>query len=445
MLDRVLTTIKKYNMIKAGDKVVCALSGGADSMALLYVLYKLRDKLQFELYAAHLNHSIRGKDADEDSEFVKDFCQKIGVEIFTKKVDVPLLAKEKSIGEEECGRFERYLFFDEVCKELGGGIIATGHHINDRVETVLLNLFRGSGGLRGIPFKRDNIIRPLVNVSKKEIEAYLVKQGITWREDYTNKDSTYTRNNIRNVIIKEIEKTFPKAVKKIAMSEEFAKSDDEYLCALATKTGAFDGEKIIIDKFLPLHDSLKRRVCVNALKGWGVEEIDSKSIEALEDVILSQTGKERDLGSGVKIVKEYSYVVKTDGKKCKNYEECIIKLGENLELSVKIGLWNVKTVDKSEKIRDNKLIAVFDADKLGEEVSIRTRCDGDYIYPFGMNGRKKLKSLFIDMKIPKGKRDEITLIAKGCEVLFIPGIRKSKNYLPDENTKRFLVAEYKKV
>ncbi len=441
MLDKVLATIKQYNMLKAGDKVICALSGGADSMALLSALYELRDELGIELYAAHLNHSIRGTDADMDEEFVKSFCQSLGVELFVKKCNIPLISQKEHIGEEECGRRERYKFFFEICLRLGGGIIATGHHINDRAETVLLNLFRGSGSLKGVPLVRGNIIRPLARVTKKEAEEYLLKKGISWREDYTNKENKYTRNNLRNTVIPLIEKFFPKASEKIAKCEEYAKEDDEYLCLIAQNSGAFCDSILYVEKFLPLHRAVKRRVAIKALEQWGAEVSDS-SIDALFSIAEGESGKERNLGNSVTIIKNYACVAKKNVKKCKTNEEIVIKLCENLELSALNGSWRVKIVDKTEKIRDNNRIVILDAEKLGDEVAIRKRKDGDYISPKGMKGKKKLKALFIDLKIPREKRDEITLLAKDGEVLFIPGIRKTNNYSPTENTKKFFIAEY---
>lgn len=443
MLRKVIHTIKANNMVKAGDNIICALSGGADSMALLYVLYEAREELGISLYAAHLNHGIRGEEADGDCVAAKRFCEKIGVELFVKNVDIPRLAKEQGIGEEECGRNERYFFFDEIKERLHGGRIATGHHMNDNAETVLFNLFRGSGGLKGIPYVRGDVIRPLRDVSRREIEEYLRKNNISWREDSTNKENKYTRNYIRNVIIKEIEEQFPSAIYKIAQSAEISERDSEYLDLLAMESGAFENGAIIFEKFIPLHESLKRRVVILALKAWGVQNINSQIISAVYETVTGPTGNKRDIGNNLIVYKSYSFIMcEQSGKILKDKNEHFIKIDENLEITVSDGIWSVKSVDKKEKMRDNKRIVVLDADKLGEGVSLRKRMDGDYIYPKGMDGRKKLKEIFINMKIPVKKRDEITLLAKGSEILFIPGIRSTGKYQPDENTKLYFIAEF---
>lgn len=447
MLRRVLETIKENSMLKAGDKVVCALSGGADSMALLCALYEIKDDIGIEVYAAHLNHSIRGEAADGDYEFVRDFCEKKGIELFYKKVDVPRAAKERHKSEEEVGRDERYRLFYETAEKLGGALIATGHHRNDNAETVLFNLFRGSGsrGLRGIPYKRGNIIRPLLDVTREDTENYLKSKGVAWREDATNKECKYARNKIRLVILKEIEKLFPDAVGKIAAAAKAVRIDDDYLTKAARESGAFEKGVIIAEKFIPLHESLKRRVIIEALSEWGAIDIDSEKIKAVYETVLGQTGKGRDIGNNIRVVNNYGTVSKEEKNTfSKKDEKHTINFEKSLEIQVSEGVWSIKTVDKTQKMRDNKMMILLDADKLKDEVLIRYREDGDYISPVGMAGTKKLKKVFIDLKIPKEKRDKISMLAMGNEILFVPGIRKTKNYLPDEKTGKILVAEYKR-
>ncbi len=425
--------------------MVCALSGGADSMALLCALYELKDRLNIKLYAAHLNHSVRGLDAERDYLFVKDFCEKAGIELFYKKVDVPALAKEEHLSEEEVGRRERYKLFEEAAAKLGGGVIATGHHMGDRAETVLFNLFRGSGsrGIRGIPYVRGNIVRPLMDITHEEAKEYLKRKNITWCEDKTNGECKYLRNKIRLIIIKETEKIFPDAVKKIVAASEAVGLDDEYLTQLAKKSGAFEDGCIISEKFTPLHESLKVRVIINALEEWGVCEIDREKINAVYDTVTGATGKGRDLGKNIRIEQSYGRTGVFFKEDCPQGTPIGIKSGESLETEAFGGVWSIKTVDKCDKIRDNKMMILLDAAKIDGDLEIRCRRDGDYISPMGLDGTKKLKKVFIDLKIPKEKRDKISMLVKGSEILFIPGVRKTKNYALDEGTDKILIAEYK--
>ncbi|MBQ8001834.1 MAG: tRNA lysidine(34) synthetase TilS, partial [Clostridia bacterium] len=445
MLDKVLETIEKNRMLKAGDKVICAVSGGADSMALLCALYEIKEKLKIEVYAAHVNHCIRGMDAHNDYQFVKDFCEKKGIELFYKKVDVPQLSRERHQSEETVGREERYSFFNQLSQKLGGAKIATGHHMNDNAETVLFNLFRGSStkGLGGIPYQRGNIIRPLLDISRCETEAFLKNAGISWCEDKTNLDCTYSRNAIRNLVIKDIEKLFPEAVRKIAQCSESVKADCSYLDHLAEISQAYKDGAIVKESFEPLDECIRRRVCVRALKEWGVEEIDSEKIKAVSEIVLGATGKSRDVGNNVCITNSYGKVYKKETAiEASRMTPIDTKTQNSLEIRSPEGVWSIKTVDKMPKMRDNKMMIFLDSDKLGREVFVRQRQDGDFICPKGMLGTKKLKKVFIDLKIPREKRDRISMLTMGSEVLFIPGIRKTGNYLPDENTKKILIAEY---
>jgi len=253
--EKIIKTIKKYNLIESGDAAIVAVSGGPDSICLLHVLNLIKEELNFTIYAAHVNHMIR-KEADEETEYVQKFCKDIGVECFVKKADVLKIAKQEKKGIEETGRDVRYQFFDEVAKELNmvnalnqGRIalpnsyiptflhsyikIATAHNNNDKIETVIMNILRGSGisGLRGIEPVRDNkYIRPLIDIDRAEIEAYCKENNLKPKYDKSNSDNNYTRNKIRNIVIPYIKKEFnPNIMKTLNRLSEVAAEEDEFL------------------------------------------------------------------------------------------------------------------------------------------------------------------------------------------------------------------------
>lgn len=203
-------TIKKYNMLNHGDSIVVGLSGGPDSMCLLHVLMGLKEAWGLKIYAAHLNHQFRGRDADEDALYVKKKCEEWGIEVFIQVFNVPAYAKEKGLSSEEAGREIRYKLFYEVAHKVGANKIAIAHNMNDNAETVLMNLFRGSGieGLKGIEATRGEIIRPLINVRRDEIEAYCHEKKLNPRIDKTNLEPIYGRNKVRLELIPYIEKHF---------------------------------------------------------------------------------------------------------------------------------------------------------------------------------------------------------------------------------------------
>ena len=233
MLEKeVLTTIKKYNMINDGDKVVIGVSGGPDSITLLNVLNKFKEKLNIKIYVAHINHSIR-KEADEETEYVREFCKKIDVEFFFKKIDVESEAKKLKIGTEEAGRNIRYAFFEEVAEKVGANKIATAHNSNDNAETVLMNIIRGTSisGLKGIEKMRDNkFIRPLIETTRATIEEYCRIEKLNPRYDKSNKENIYTRNKIRNLLIPYIQKEFnPNIIEGINRLSNIAEEEECFI------------------------------------------------------------------------------------------------------------------------------------------------------------------------------------------------------------------------
>ena len=243
--DKVLDTITKYNMIQDNDKVVIGVSGGPDSIALLTILNKLKEKWNIKLYVAHINHRIR-KEADEETEYVKDFCAKIGVEIYIKEINVEEEAKRLKIGTEEAGRNIRYAFFEEVLEKVGANKIATAHQKNDNAETVLMNIMRGTSiaGLKGIEKVRDGkFIRPLIECSREEIENYCKDNKLDPKYDKSNNENIYTRNKIRNILIPYLQKEYnPNIIDTINRLADLAAQEEQFLNKVVEK----EYEKLLI-------------------------------------------------------------------------------------------------------------------------------------------------------------------------------------------------------
>ena len=231
MKDKVIETIKKYGLIQAKDKIVLGVSGGPDSISMLDILRQIREEFDFEIVVAHINHMIR-KEAIQDEEYVKKYCEKNSIEFFVKRIDVMSVANNRKIGTEEAGRFVRYEFFDEILKQTESNKIAIAHNKNDKVETIIMHLLRGSGisGLKGIEPIRENVIRPLIECERKEIEKYCDENRLEPRIDKTNFENDYTRNKIRNIVIPYIEKELnPNIIETIDRFSEVVKKEDRYL------------------------------------------------------------------------------------------------------------------------------------------------------------------------------------------------------------------------
>lgn len=230
--EQVYNSIKKYYLIEKEDRIVVGVSGGPDSICLLNVLNSLKEKLHIEIFVAHINHMIR-EEADLETKYVQDFCKKLGIECFIKKIDVEAIAKKEKKGTEETGRNIRYNFFEEILKKVNANKIATAHNLNDKIETVLLNIIRGSGtvGIKGIEAKRDEkFIRPLIEITREDIEEYCNKNNLDPKYDKTNDETIYRRNKIRNDLIPYIKKEFnPNIIKTIARLSEVATEENDYL------------------------------------------------------------------------------------------------------------------------------------------------------------------------------------------------------------------------
>lgn len=291
--NQVYNCIKKYNLINEGDKIVIGVSGGPDSICLLDVLNLLKEKLNFQIYVAHINHMIR-EEADSETSYVQEFCKNREIECFVKRIDVQEYAKQNKMGTEEAGRIIRYEFFDEVAKKVSANKIATAHNSNDRAETVLLNILRGSGisGLKGIEPIRDNkYIRPLLETSREDIEEYCSANNLEPKIDKTNLESIYKRNKIRNDLIPYIKKEYnPNFLKTINRLSEVATEENEYMEKMTEN--AFRNicvenvsKQIILDlkKFNNLELVIKRRVIlytINKVIGntMGIEKINIDEI-----------------------------------------------------------------------------------------------------------------------------------------------------------------------
>ena len=312
--EEVLKTIKTYNLIEENDKVVIGVSGGPDSICLLHLLYSIKKELEFEIVVAHINHQIR-KVADSETEYVKDFCKNLGIECFVKKENILELAKEQKKGTEEVGRQVRYDFFEEVAQKAEANKIATAHNANDRAETVILNILRGSGisGLKGIEAMRDNkYIRPLIFTKREKIEEYCQENNLNPKIDESNMENIYNRNKVRNIIIPYIEKEFNQnIIQTINRLSDVATEENEFLQKLTEEQynaiSTIENDTIILDlkKFNKLELVIKRRLILYTINEAihttnGIEKVN------IDDIIkLCKNNIGNKYLSPIKLIKIY--------------------------------------------------------------------------------------------------------------------------------------------
>lgn len=437
MKEIIKKTIKEHGLIMPGQRVLTALSGGSDSVCLLHVLKSLQDELDFRLYAAHLNHSIR-PEADSDSRFVADLCKRLDIKCFIKKLDIRDMAKKRHISEELCGREERYKFFEEIAAQSNIDLIATAHNKNDTAETVLMHIIRGSGidGQRGIAYKRGNIIRPLLDVQKADIESFCRENGYEFVTDKTNSETIYTRNRVRLRLIPMICRDFnPAFVDTLVRNSKIIDEDAEYLECEAKKLygeivsgGSADAERL---RALP--PAMARRV-INIMYrefAGGGNNLQSVYCESIMKLLRTgASGKHVDLCNETELALEAKRAFFR--KKSHNSEEFCYRLLPNVRVEIpEAGVFVTLTEWKGEGER-----FFFDD---AERIFARSRRRGDVFYPTGMSGKKKLSDYFTDAKIPLSERNKIPIITYNDELVWVLGRRRDRRFFEGEHAYTFII------
>lgn len=456
MLDHVRAFTEKYQMIRPGDRIVAGISGGADSVCLLFLLRELCREKGAELSAVHVNHCLRGAEADGDEAYVRELCGKLQVPLSVRSFDVQGRSRREHLTLEEAGRLCRYEAFSEEAARLGGARIAVAHHAGDQAETVLFQLFRGSGlrGLSGMSPVRENIIRPLLCVEREEIEAWLTEHDIAWRIDSTNLTMDYTRNRIRGDILKTARECVnAKAVRHVAEAaaelgevEAFLerKTEEAYrLCVREENDARF----VFANAFSmqdPLIGGRVLRRCMAEL--GGLKDVERVHIETLRELFGKQTGSHADLPNGRSARREYDGVRITGSPKPARQPDgaaaertaIVPEIPGSVTIRGQKWEFTLLAAEKIEIIPQKTYTKWFDYDRIKECLEIRGRKPGDYLEINRAHGRKKLKAYLIDEKVPAAERDELLLLADEAHIVWIPGHRISEGYKVTEETKNIL-------
>ena len=449
MLEKVKNYIEKWNMLQSEDCVIVGVSGGADSICLLLVLAKLQKEMGFRIVAVHVNHGIRGREADADEAYVNQFCKDLGIVCENYSADVELIARKRKQSTEEAGREVRREFFEQAAKKYHGTKIALAHHKNDSAETFLINLARGTGlkGLGGIAPVHGNFIRPLLCLKREEIEVFLEKESILYCIDCTNKSDDYTRNRVRNHVIPYMQEEInEKVIEHMNETMEQIRHVQEYLeeqvriyyeeCVIESARDYV----ILKDAYESVPEALKPLLLKMVLVKVSSKEKDLESVHVkqLQELFEKQVGRKVDLPYQMEGKRIYQGICVSLKKNKENgsVTECIFDVNAEQKL-FQIGQKRILcrvTDDNIEKSHTKR----FNCDIIKNNICIRTRKQGDYItiHPDGRS--QKLKSYFINEKIPQEMRDEILLVAEGSHILWIVGYRVNPMYEVKANTKRIL-------
>ncbi|MCR5734288.1 MAG: tRNA lysidine(34) synthetase TilS [Lachnospiraceae bacterium] len=457
---RVLEYCRKHELIATGEKILIGLSGGMDSVCLFDILFKLKEEIGFELYAIHVEHGIRGESSRADMEFVKELCEKRGVDIRIFCEDVPAYAKSEKLTMEEAARIIRYRDFERALKELDADKTAVAHHMNDQAETVLFNMLRGSSlkGMAGMSPKRGKIIRPLLFLSRDEIDGYVTENGLSYVTDETNDDSDYSRNRIRHLILPQMENVVKGAAEhifrqaqEIASACEYIDGEAERFCREHLKKDTsepcvyrMDITALAAESEIVAREAIKQ---VLTLMCSGFKDISSVNIRDIYGLTEKTSGRTVDIPYGIKVKRIGNELVfkrdTDDGQRRVLINEPLdLKDEQILTDGTKI---RCRIFEKGGDVKypQNDYTKWFDYDKIisGKLPEVRTRQTDDRIAIDKNGNYQSLKKFFINNKIPSDKRDEVKLLTKDNDVIWIIGYRISESFKICPDTKKIIEIE----
>ncbi|MBI9014007.1 MAG: tRNA lysidine(34) synthetase TilS [Clostridiales bacterium] len=441
MLNQMIQIIKKNNLIDKGDKIVVAVSGGADSTALLHGLHSIKNDYDLELYVCHLNHQLRGEDADGDATYVKKLSDLLGLKSYIFSKDIENLAKDMKMSFEEAAREVRYELFDYVLKETGSNKVAVAQNMNDQAETILMRLFRGSGleGLTATKFKRGHIIRPLLGIRRRDIEKYCKEHDLMYRTDHTNFETDYTRNKIRLELIPYIEKNFnEKVIEKLFDTTQLLTEDLRFIETYVEDVynRCVKKESVLLSD-LELENAILSRVLRKIIdQQVSLKGVSYESVKEIMDMVRSQKhGNEKNVKG---LVFKISYKQLLFYKKCTN--------GVEPTLFDRYFDYNGNRLEQLDSVDSNSRdIVTVDRDKIKGSLFIRTRKPGDRFSPLNMKGTKKLKDFLIDQKVPVHRRDDVLLLCDEEQIIWVAGYRLSDLYKVDSHTKNKISFKLSKI
>jgi|YelNatPaOPRAMG01_1025707.scaffolds.fasta_scaffold00642_4 tRNA(Ile)-lysidine synthase len=441
---KILKFIKDKNLIEKKDNILVALSGGPDSVALLCFLNKFKEKLKIELGAIHINHLIRGKDAYEDEEFCKNLCLTLNIKFFLVRKKVKLFASKNKISIEQAGRKIRYDQFVKTATKYGFNKIATAHNSSDNIETIFLNLIKGTGlnGITGIPVKRENIIRPFLQVSKEEIFRYIKENSLIYRLDASNFSNHYERNFLRNEIIPAIKQRLNPDIEN-----SFINSSDIFQNAVSLinksvkiaseNTVKYDGEsvKFFIKELIKYDKALYGFLFKNVLEGKYKFQFSYNDINKIISLLNKEAGKKEELSGKHLAIRDRDEIVIFPFSKENNLEQINIKPGEIIKLKNKfLSIKEIKILPKT--FSGSKYKEYISAEKIEGNFLLRQWEKGDRFNPLGLNGTKNVSDFLNEQKIPSSEKKKQLVLLNNNKIVWVVGLRLDERFKITNKTKK---------
>lgn len=474
MMTKVRRTIERHRLLRKGDRIIAAVSGGPDSVAMLRILKGLSEKgYGLTLTVAHLNHGLRGSESDREEQFVRELCASLAVPFHGRRADMAAAVRRGGGSLEEACRRERYAFFEELRIGERMDRVALGHHLDDQAETVLMRFLRGSGteGLKAMAPLRDGVyIRPLIEVTRREILSYLAREGTAFMEDSSNERDIFLRNRIRRELLPFLIKEYnPRLVENLGRMTEIIRLEDDFIQGIAEgllhrwREDDTDGTiRIPLEEWRPLHEALRRRLVKTILLGLSPRKqgIGYRHVDAVMKVVEGNNpGAVLDMPFRVRVGREYGRLFfekkkevpqgSTGGREKKRDGGKREKTGgviANVPGTIHIPEWgktlSFSYVEKSSAGGGTDRSVFVDPGRIYFPLEVRARLPGDRMEPLGMGGKtKKVQDIFVDEKISRHRRDKIPLVVDRESVIWIPGVRLSGRVAVTERTGRVLKIE----
>jgi len=442
--ERVPGFIREHCPPAPKSRLVVAVSGGPDSVCLLHILTRLREALGIELYAAHLDHQLRGAESESDAEYVAELTQSLGIPLAVEKREVRAYQAQKRISLEEAAREVRYSFLAETAKAIGAGEVAIGHTRDDNIETILMHLIRGSGtrGLQGLRPRTEwqgagislTIIRPLLEISREETQGYCREHGLSPRLDSSNLSLSPLRNRIRLKLLPLLKGYNPRIAEALLRTARLAADDLAFLeeegARSWNQTAQLKEDTVILDKerLLGLPPALKRqvlRLSLGKLSG-SLKDIEARHIEEMMNALNKPAGRSLNLPGGLTLTIEYDrYLVGKEPLALAPFPPLETELPLSIPGETRLPGWQVsaRITERQPTEEDDSLSACFDFDKTGDRLSVRNRRRGDRFQPLGMSQPKKLNRFMIDAKIPRHWRERVPVVSSPEHIVWVVGYR----------------------
>lgn len=441
--------IETQGLIEKNQRVIVGVSGGADSVALLYVLHFLSPRLGFQLAAAHLHHGTRGADSDADMQFVQDLCWRLGISCYTREVDVPKRAKRNRCSLEMEARAARHGFFADLLQRRHADAMVLAHTSDDQAETFLLKLARGAGmrGLAGMNASQMlhgfRVVRPMLGVSRSEIESFLNHHHLSWREDASNADPKFKRNVVRHELLPFLEeKLNPNMRQTLLRTMDLLRDEEVWLSSIAESylksVSSATGDLIFGDRLSVYPLAARRRVIVDWLLKNDVpaEVVDFERVRQVDELMQSQEGSRYiQIADSLRVVNQYGKLRVCQVRRSEDEAfETELDMGGvtwvprcGLELKVEAGQGFVKDVARS--IGEYPATAAIDLKKVGDKkLRVRSIRAGDRMRPLGMQGSRKLQDILVDAKVPRELRRALPVVVCDDEIVWLPGYRISEDW-----------------